>query len=194
MPKSPEEFWEANKKYNKQLKALRQVMLDCGLSETFKWSFPTYTHKGANLISIAGFKDYYGIWFFQGVFLSDEAKVLTNAQKGKTKAMRQWKFDTRVEIDYDLVRTYIFEAIENQKLGKVVKVTIDTSYDMPTILSDALARYTELSEKFYALTSGRQKEYANYIADAKQESTKLKRIDKIIPIVIAGKGLNDRYR
>ncbi|MDB9883220.1 DUF1801 domain-containing protein [Bacteroidia bacterium] len=89
MPKSLEEFWEANKKYNKQLKALRQVTLDCGLSETFKWSFPTYTCKGANLINIAGFKNHYGIWFFQGFFLSDEAKVLTNSQKGKTKAMRQ---------------------------------------------------------------------------------------------------------
>ena len=89
---------------------------------------------------------------------------------------------------------YVLEAIQNHKDGKVVKVVVDTSYDMPIELSAALAENESINSAFYKLTSGKQKEYANYINEAKQEATKLRRLEKITPMIAEGKGLNDKYR
>jgi uncharacterized protein YdeI (YjbR/CyaY-like superfamily) len=194
MPKSLEEFWKVNEHHSKQLQTLRSIIIECGLEETYKWAFPTYTFKGKNLISIASFKHHYGIWFFQGVFLNDDAKVLTNAQEGKTKAMRQWRVESADPIELDLLKTYVFEAIDNCKAGKEIKVVRDTSYNLPIELENYLNTNPSLNEAFYSLSPGRQKEYANYISNATQETTKLKRIDKITPLVLCGKGLNDKYR
>ena len=151
-----------------------------------------YKLKNKNIVSIGSFKEHYALYFFQGVYLSDNAKVLTHVQEGNTKVMRYWKFTTE-EIDADLVKRYVLEAIDNQKKGLEVKIQRDTSYTIPPELKDQLNQNTSLVEAFYNLTKGKQKEYANYIADAKQEKTKLKRMDKITPMILAGKGLNDRY-
>jgi uncharacterized protein YdeI (YjbR/CyaY-like superfamily) len=192
MPKNLEEFWVINAHHTKQLDILRNSILRCGRIETFKWSFPTYKLKNKNIVSIGSFKEHYALCFFQGVYLSDNAKVLTHLQEGNTKVMRYWKFTTE-EIDADLVKRYVLEAIDNQKKGLEVKIQRDTSYTIPPELKDQLNQNTSLVEAFYNLTKGKQKEYANYIADAKQEKTKLKRMDKITPMILAGKGLNDRY-
>ena len=192
-PKSLEEFWEVNQRYADQLKVLRETILTCGLSETFKWAFPTYTLKGKNLIAIGAFKDHFAIWFFQGVFLLDSANVLNNAQEGKTKAMRHWKFDSNQKLDLDLIRAYIYEAIDNHKAGKAITVKVDTSYQMPELLEKEL-RNKQLDNAFYDLLKGKQKEFATYISEAKQEKTRLNRLTKIIPLILEGKGLNDKYR
>ena len=158
-----------------------------------KFSMIYFLKSSSLKVSLPSFKEHYAIWFFQGVFLRDEANVLTNVQEGKTKAMRHWKFTTN-EIDSDLVKAYILEAIDNQEKGLEVKVKQDTSYEMPVELKTAIDQDASLVEAFYSLTRGKQKEYANYITAAKQEATKLKRIDKITPMILEGKGLNDRYR
>ena len=194
MPKSIEEFWEVNQHHSQQLQGLRNTILDCGLDETYKWAFPTYTYKGKNLVSIASFKEHYAVWFFQGVYLKDDANLLTNAQEGKTKAMRQWKVLTDDTIDTDLLKTYVLEAIDNCIAGKEVKIVRDTSYDLPIELENRLGKKPELNEAFFSLTPGKQKEYANYISEAKQDATKLKRIKKISPMILSGMGLNDKYR
>jgi uncharacterized protein YdeI (YjbR/CyaY-like superfamily) len=194
MPKSLEEFWDVNEHHGSELQVLRKIILDCGLVETFKWAFPTYTLNKKNILSLGSFKEHYAIWFFQGVFLRDEAKVLSNAQEGKTKAMRHWKFISGDDLDVDLIKTYVLEAIDNQKKGLEVKVQRDTNYEMPPELKIKLDSDANLLEAFFQLTTGKQKEYANYIADAKQETTKLKRIDKITPMILEGKGLNDKYK
>jgi len=89
---SVEEYIEEGSKWTNELRELRRILLKTEFEETLKWSIPTYTINGKNVAGIAGFKDYFGIWFFNGVFLKDEEKVLINAQEGKTKAMRQWRF------------------------------------------------------------------------------------------------------
>jgi len=193
MSKSLDEFWEVNAHHKAQLNTLRTIIMSCGLTETFKWAFPTYTLGGKNVVALGSFKEHYAIWFFQGVFLRDEASVLSNAQEGKTKAMRHWKF-TAPHIDADLVKTYVLEAIDNQKAGLELKVERNTSYALPTELKELLATHTDLGKAFYNLTPGKQKEYANHISSAKQPATKQKRLDKIIPMILEGKGLNDRYR
>jgi uncharacterized protein YdeI (YjbR/CyaY-like superfamily) len=175
---------------------LRFLALACGLTETYKWSFPTYMITDKNVIAISKFKTHFGIWFFNGVFLSDPKKVLENAQEGKTIAMRHWKFSSKKDIDKKVVTAYIKEAIENQMKGLQLKVEKKpkTKIEIPTHLSIALKKNVDIKAAFDKLTYSKQKDYAEYIATAKQEKTKLSRLEKIVPLILAGKGLNDIYR
>lgn len=175
---------------------LRALALDHGMTETYKWSFPTYMTNGKNVIAINKFKNHFGIWFFNGVFLSDPKKVLENAQEGKTMAMRHLKYSSEEDIDTALVTSYINEAIENQKKGLHVKVKRKpkTKITIPTHLSVALENNEDIKVAFQKLTYSKQKDYAEFIATAKQEQTKLSRLEKIIPLILAGKGLLEMYR
>lgn len=191
-----EHYYAEEHQYKKAIGKLRDLALKTGLEETYKWMFPTYTLKGKNILSICKFKNHFGIWFFNGVFLRDEKKTLENAQEGKTQAMRHWKFKHAEEIDEMGVMAYIHEAIENQKNGKVfipIKKKA-TKQPLPQLLINALSNKIDASKAFKKLSLYNQNEYAEYINTAKQEKTKLTRLEKIIPMIIAGKGLNDKYR
>ncbi len=176
-----------------ELTLLRALLLETELSETVKWGAPHYTIDGKIVVGIAGFKSYAGLWFHQGVFLTDAAKVLVSAQRGGAKALRQWRFSSKEEIDPALVTAYVLEAIQNQKDGKEMKPQ-PKRVSLPSELKEALARSAELSEAFDLLTPGRRNEYAEYIAGAKQEKTRISRLEKCIPMMINGVGLNDRYK
>ncbi|MCG8575994.1 MAG: YdeI/OmpD-associated family protein, partial [Flavobacteriales bacterium] len=107
--------------------------------------------------------------------------------------LRQWRFSKMEEIEADLLKEYLLEAIQNQKDGKMIKVE-PKKVEIPAELKDALAKMPELKVKFEALTPGKQKEYSEHIGSAKQEKTRLSRLDKSIPLILEGKGLNDKYR
>lgn len=92
--------------------SLRAILNDFPFSEDIKWRFPTYIYGGKNLVAIAAFKSYFGLWFFEGATLTDSAGVLINAQPGKTKMMRQWRMMGTQEIDEDLIRIYLTEVIQ----------------------------------------------------------------------------------
>ncbi len=193
MAKSVEEYIESSS-WKKELTFLREIILSTGLTEDLKWGIPAYIYKGKNLMGIAAFKNYVGIWFHQGVFLKDDAKVLMNAQEGKTKAMRQWRFNSIDEIDPDLVKAYVFEAIENHRAGLEIKPVRSKTYEMSPYLEDFLNNNAEVKQAFFELTFGKQKEYSLYVLEAKQESTKQNRLKKIIPMIINGAGLHDKYK
>ncbi|NQV53929.1 MAG: YdeI/OmpD-associated family protein [Flavobacteriales bacterium] len=185
-------FLEASPRKD-ELEILRSILLETELSETIKWGAPHYTLDGKIVLGIAGFKSYAGLWFHQGVFLKDPAKVLVSAQRGATKALRQWRFVSIKDIDTALVKTYVLEAIQNQKDGKEIKPQ-PKRVTLPDELKEALAGDVVLSEAFGKLTPGRRNEYAEYIGGAKQEKTRISRLEKCIPMVIHGVGLNDRYK
>ncbi|MEH6747370.1 MAG: DUF1801 domain-containing protein [Maribacter arcticus] len=195
-PKKIERFYTENHQFKDGVHELRLLVLKCGLIETFKWSFPTYTFDNKNIVTICKFKSHFGIWFFNGVFLSDSMKILENAQEVKTKAMRHWKFKSLEEIDKTTVREYITEAIENQKKGlhlNLIRKTNDKLI-LPSKLSSVFKKKYELRNAFQSLTLAKQREYAEYIETAKQEKTKLSRLHKAIPLILEKKGLNDKYR
>lgn len=192
MAKSVEEYLSENP-WRSSLEKLRDILNETELTEELKWGTPHYTLNKKIVVGIAGFKSYAGLWFHQGVFVSDPAKVLINAQEGTTRGLRQWRFNSTDEIDPELVKSYVEEAIANQKAGKEIKVQAKALV-IPDILKEALASDAALSEAFDALTPGKQKEYANYIGEAKQEATQQKRKEKCIPMILEGKGLNDKYR
>ncbi len=191
-----ERYYSEEHQFKKAIGILRELAMKTNMEETFKWMFPTYTLDGKNIIAICKFKKHFGIWFFNGVFLSDPQGVLENAQEGKTKAMRHWKFYTLEDIDKTKVLGYINEAIENQKNGKVLapirRKAIKKS--VPELLKEALADELKIANAFKKLSTSSQNEYIEYIETAKQEKTKLKRLEKILPMIAEGKGLNDKYR
>ena len=117
---SVEEFIEVSSHFGDALTLLRQIINSTELEETLKWNAPVYTLNGKNVLGLGGFKNHFGIWFFNGIFLSDEKDLLSNSQE-KTKALRQMRFESTSEIKKNVVLSYIKEAIKNQKLGKELK-------------------------------------------------------------------------
>lgn len=189
-------YYEEEHRFKEAIVVLRRLALKTELRETFKWNFPTYTIDGRNVLSICKFKHHFGIWFFNGVFLKDGKGRLVNAQEGKTKAMRQWKFFSLDDIDPQEIAVYMDEAVENQKKGMVAKPEKrkKAPLQIPEMLREVLSKNQELQVAFDRLSPYRQKEYAEYIAHAKRASTQGSRLAKIVPMIVEGKGLNDAYR
>lgn len=194
VPKNVEEFIQKKKEWQKELDFLRAIILSLKLEETIKWGSPVYCYKGKNIVGFGAFKSYVGLWFFQGVFLKDKANVLTNAQEEKTKALRQWRFHSINEINESQIKEYTKEAIENQKKGKEVKPSRNKELIIPKELQNLLKKEKELNTQFQKLSQACKREYAEYISEAKKEETKRNRLEKIKPMIIAKKGLNDRYK
>lgn len=189
-------YYESEHAFKDAIGILRQVVKKTKLVETYKWNFPTYTLEHKNVLAICRFNKHFSLWFFRGALLKDGHKVLENAQEGKTHAMRHWKFASQKEIDTSLVLNYMKEAVQLQEKGipTLKKVAHTTAFKMPKILDDALKQNARLRKNFLTLPSSRQKEYVAYIASAKQEATKHRRLKKIMPMILSGKGLNDAYR
>ncbi len=173
---------------------LREILLTTELQETVKWGGPVYTINDKNVVGIGSFKSYTGLWFYQGLFLKDEAGVLINATEGVTKALRQWRFTSVDEIDDQLVIKYVNEAIQNQKEGKEMKPDRFQPVIVPDELNQVLKEDSELENCFNRLTIGKQREFTEFISSAKLTETRMARVQKVIPMILENIGLNDRYR
>lgn len=183
------------KQWSEELMLLRDIILSVGgLKEEIKWGSPIYTVDGKNVLAIGGFKNYFTIWFHQGVFLSDPNKVLVNASEGRTRGLRQWRFESAKDIKPALVKKYVKEAIKNSKEGKEIKPEKKKPIPIPSELQNAFRKSKAMKPAFQALTPFKQREYLEYVTEAKTEATRIKRVEKIGPMILAGKGLNDKYR
>lgn len=193
---SIEEYIQDHPKFIDSLNYLRHLLLKAGLKETIKWNAPVYMIEGKNVIGLGAFKHHYCLWFFNGNLLTDKQNILHNAQEGKTKALRQLRFNDTSDISETLLMSYIEEAIINQKNGKEIKPVKTTVKDVeiPDELQSVFKEDNTLFKAFKALTPSKQREYCNYISEAKREATKLSRIDKITPMIIENKGLHDKYK
>ncbi|MBO0321994.1 YdeI/OmpD-associated family protein [Muricauda sp. CAU 1633] len=192
--KKLEAYYQKEHPFKEGIAHLREIALKTEADEDFKWSIPVYTLNGKNVFGICKFKQHFGVWFFNGVFLKDPKKVLENAQEGKTKGMRHWKFQSLDEIDDKTVLAYMTEALDNQKTGLEVKAEKTKKVTIPELLQTELAKSTALKTAFSKFTPYKQKEFCEYITEAKQEATKLRRLEKILPMIEKGVGLNDGYR
>lgn len=188
-------YIEKNAHWKAELTLLRKLMLQTGMEETVKWGAPVYmASNGQNVLGLGGFKHHFCIWFFQGALLKDTHKKLLNAQEGKTSAMLQWRFESIDEVDEKLVLAYAKEALTNAEANKKVAPKKKTIVETPIELEEAIKNYKQLKTQFEALTPYKQKEYKEYIGSAKQEKTRIARLEKCIPMILAGKGLNDKYK
>lgn len=183
----------SNQKWLEEIELLKSIIEKTELVEKVKWGGIVYTWKNRNIIGISGFKDYFAIWFFNGVFLLDEKNVLINAGNGNTKGLRQWRFTSKEEVNEKLVLQYVNQAIVNEKNGLSIKPEKKEVKPSDFFLSQ-LNQSVELVEKFNTFSPFKQKEFIEYIDSAKQDKTKLDRFEKIKPMLLAGIGLNDKYR
>ncbi|MEM6720687.1 MAG: DUF1801 domain-containing protein [Bacteroidota bacterium] len=192
---SVEHYIESFPEWEEKLRLLQRLILENpNVAETVKWSIPVYTVNGKNVLGIGTFKSHAGLWFFQGALLKDTSKVLVNAQEGKTQAMRHWKFAASDSIPEKLVTSYINEAVQNQLDGKMVKFKKEQHLEIPELLATAFAEDANLEAAFQKLANYKKKDYIEHIANAKREATKQSRLAKIIPMILEGKGLNDKYK
>ena len=192
---SVEEYIEVNSNWSDALTSLRDIINSTEVEETIKWNAPVYTVNGKNVIGLGAFKNHFGIWFFNGVFLKDENKLLTNVQEGKTKALRQMRFESIDDIDKHAVLSYVKEAIDNQKLGKEVKADRSKKETIvPKELQIDLDKDSDYKNSFDKLTPGKQREFCEHISTAKRDTTKQSRLEKIKPMIIKGIGLHDKYK
>lgn len=188
-----ENKWNKTNQWENEIEQLHAIIRKTPLVETTKWGGPVYTYNNKNVLGIGGFKSYFGIWFYNGVFLKDEKKLLINANEESTKSLRQMRFNSVNEIDEKLILAYIKEAIEIEEKGLAIpkekKETI-----IPEILQNELDKNSELLAKFNTFSPYKQREFIEHITSAKQEKTQMARLEKIIPMILEEKGLNDKYR
>ncbi|QOT12024.1 YdeI/OmpD-associated family protein [Paenibacillus sp. JNUCC32] len=185
-------YFNKLKKWKEEFGLLREIALDCGLTEDFKWMHPCYTIDGKNIVLIHGFKDYCALLFHKGALLKDPHGILIQ-QTENVQAARQIRFTNAQDIDEMqlLVRAYITEAIEVEKAGLQVNFKKNTDYTIPVELENKFEEMTNLKEAFEALTPGRQRAYILHFSAPKQAKTRESRVEKYITHILNGKGLND---
>jgi uncharacterized protein YdeI (YjbR/CyaY-like superfamily) len=185
--------------WRREFEKLRRIILDCGLTEEFKWKNPCYTFPAgkagrheSNIVLIHGFKEYCALWFFKGVLLSDSDCILTR-QTENVQAARQIRFtDVQEIVEMEtILKAYIFEAVEIEKTGMEVKMKKTSEFTIPEEFQKKLNEMTELETAFYKLTPGRQRGYILHFSSPKQSKTRETRIEKCIQKILNGKGLND---
>jgi len=186
-------IWKYGSQWEEELLLLKSIIDKTELKETTKWGGPVYVYQKKNVLGLGGFKDYFTIWFFNGIFLKDEKKKLINAQEDKTKSLRQWRFTSKEEVNERDILEYIAEAIENEKQGKIIKPSKKEAI-VSELLEKEMIQNPALAEAFQKFAPYKQYEFLEYIESAKQEKTKLARIEKVIPMILENIGLNDKYR
>jgi len=191
---NPKVDWFFNKdtRWREEYNHLRMIALDCGLTEQLKWGCPCYSLQSGNIVLIHGFKDYCAFLFFKGALLSDIQGILIQ-QTEHVQSARQVRF-TNVEQIANLatvLKTYIYEAIEVEKAGLKVELKKTSDFAVPAEFQGKLDHIPPLKTAFEALTPGRQRGYLFHFSQPKQSKTREARIEKYIPKILSGKGLED---
>ena len=180
------------KKWQKEFKKLRMIVLDCGLAEDLKWGQPCYTFQKKNIVLIHGFKEYCALLFFKGALLNDPNGILIQQTKN-VQAARQIRFTHAREIVEmePVLKAYIDKAIEVEKAGLKVKLKKTSDFVIPEEFQNKLDEMPALKTAFDALTPGRQRAYIFYFSAPKQSQTRESRVDKCMQQILNGKGLDD---
>ena len=187
-----DEYFSKVKEWREEMEKLRTIILDCQLTEVLKWGRPCYMIQKSNVVIIQGFKEYCAIMFFKGALLKDANGILIKPGKS-TQAGRQIRFTNAQEIVEmnDILKAYIFEAIDVEKAGLKVNFKKTSDFEIPDEFQKKLDEIPTLKAAFDALTPGRQRAYIHYFSTAKQSKTRKSRVEKYIQHVLNGKGLND---
>lgn len=185
-------FLNREKKWPIEMTKLRTIMLDCKLTEALKWGVPCYTVDGSNVVLIHGFKEYCAVLFMKGALLKDTKQILIQ-QTANVQSARQIRFTSVQEITKlePIIKAYIKEAINIEKAGLKVDFIKPDALELPDEFAQKLKAMPSLKKAFNALTPGRQRAYILHFSSPKQTQTRVSRIEKCIPFIFDGKGLND---
>jgi uncharacterized protein YdeI (YjbR/CyaY-like superfamily) len=186
--------WFFNKagKWQEEVNKLRTIPLDCGLAEELKWGNPCYTFRGNNIVLIHVFKEYCAFLFFKGALLNDTQGILVQ-QTENVQGPRQVRFTNMLQIAelQPVLKAYIYEAIEVDKAGLKVILKTTADFAVPEEFQTKLDTIPALKTAFEALTPGRKKGYLLHFAAPKQSKTRVARVEKYMPQIMNGKGLDD---
>jgi uncharacterized protein YdeI (YjbR/CyaY-like superfamily) len=188
-----DEYINKSRKWQEELKKLRTILLGCQLNEEVKWGKPCYSFQKSNIVMMIGFKEYLAMMFFKGALLHDAHGLLVKAGDN-SQASRQIRFTGVKQINEmeTLLKTYVYEAIEVEKSGLKVSFKKTTDFDIPEEFQNKLDKNPSLKKAFESLTPGRQRAYLIYFSAAKQAKTRESRIEKYLPHILNGKGMDDR--
>jgi uncharacterized protein YdeI (YjbR/CyaY-like superfamily) len=178
--------------WDTELEKLRMLLIDCGLDEELKWSHPVYTFQKNNIVLLSAFNEYCALSFFKGALLNDDKGILTQ-QTENVQATRQIRFTNIREITRmeSIIKAYIYEAIEVEKAGLKVEFKETSEFKIPEEFQNKLDEMPALKIAFDALTPGRQRGYILHFSQPKQSKTRESRVEKCMPQILIGKGLND---
>ena len=187
-----DEYLSKATNWREEMELLRSIVLDCKLTEEMKWGQPCYTLGKSNIVLIHGFKEYCALLFFKGALLKDAKSILVQ-QTENVQAARQLRFTNVKEIEKlkATIKTYIKEAIKVEESGLKVDFKKTDEFTVPEEFQHTLKKNSALKKAFEALTPGRQRAYLLHFSSAKQSKTRESRIEKCIPQILSGKGLND---
>jgi uncharacterized protein YdeI (YjbR/CyaY-like superfamily) len=187
-----DDFLDNTPNWQVELTELRRIALECDLKEEFKWRQPCYTYNKKNIVILSGFKDYCAIGFFKGSLLKDTDNILythgENSQSSRSIQFRNLKEITEKE---QIIKAYIFEAVEIEKAGLNVQYKKLEDYEVPKELEQKFREDLNFETAFKALTPGRQKAYILHFSQAIQSKTRIARIEKFTQRILMGKGFND---
>jgi uncharacterized protein YdeI (YjbR/CyaY-like superfamily) len=185
-------YLDKAKKWRKEMEKLRRILLGCELTEELKWGKPCYTFQASNVVIILPLKEYCALLFCKGALLKDAHGILVKAGEN-TQAARQIRFTHLREIvgRETILKAYIHEAMEVEKTGLKVTYKKITEFKVPEELQKKLDEIPALKTAFKALTPGRQRGYLLYFSAAKQSKTRESRVEKCMPQILHGKGLDD---
>ena len=174
-----------------ELTLLRNILLECGLTEELKWGVPCYVFESSNIILLQNFKAYCAIGFLKGALLQDTKGLLKklgeHTQGGKVLPFTNTKEIVKQKA---LIKSYIFEAIELEKAGLKIEVSA-TTIEVPEELEQQFKKTPAFKKAFYQLTPGKQRAYLIHFTGAKQSATRTSRIEKYTPQILCGKGFYD---
>jgi uncharacterized protein YdeI (YjbR/CyaY-like superfamily) len=185
-------YFSKDKTWQAEINKLRTIVLNCGLIEELKWGCPCYTFQNANIVLIHVFKEYCAVLFFKGALLKDPENILIQQTKNVQSA-RQIRFIHVREIIRmkSVLKAYIYEAIEVEKAGLKVKLKKTSEFKIPAEFQVTLNKVPALKRAFAALTPGRQRAYLLHFSGAKQSETRTSRVEKWMPHILKGKGMDD---
>jgi uncharacterized protein YdeI (YjbR/CyaY-like superfamily) len=186
-------YFRKAKNWQEEFAKLRMIILDCGLTEELKWGCPCYTFEKRNIVLIHGFKEYCALLFFKGALLNDTDRILVQ-QTRNVQAARQIRFTNVREVVKmkPILKAYIHQAIEVERAGLKVNLKKTTGFKIPEEFQKQLEEIPTLKNAFYALTPGRQRAYLLHFSAPKQSKTREARVEKCMPQILNGKGLNDQ--
>ena len=186
-----DEFVSRAKAWQAEMQKLRSILLNCGLEEALKWGKPCFTFEGANVAIIQPFKEHCALMFFKGALLPDTHGLLRSQGENSQSALRL-EFTSESQIKKAVLESYVKGAIAVEKQGLKVDFKAKRELELPQELTVLLKKDRKLAKAFAALTPGRQRGYVLHFAGAKQPQTRTARIEKVIPLILAGKGFHDR--
>ena len=187
-----DQFLEKEKNWKNEMKLLREILLESGLTEEFKWRQPCYTHMGNNIAILGSFKASCVVSFFKGVHLRDEAQILQFAgENSQTAKLLRFTSSSEIEKYKHLIISYLREAVLLEEMGVKAKTDPTPAQPIPDELLTIWQQDKPFKKAFDALTPGRQRAYLMFFNAAKQSATRTDRINKYIPRILDGKGIND---